>query len=163
MCVPNFFLWSQACEPVFRPVNGWITFSERGMLTQKLRSPPLRIHSCQRSPVLQSWIWSEWSLACSACSKFLSSSSFSFILFSVLYRHGVNCYTTDTLDFYSYGPFNCILIHKLSRQFSAFSVCFSGLISALLDLSTIHLSMKVSFGADVILCGWLGLKHKLTN
>ena len=43
-----------------------------------------------------------------------------------------------------YGPFNCISYHTFSRQLSAFSLCSSGLISALLVLSTIiHLFMKV--------------------
>ena len=36
-----------------------------------------------------------------------------------------------------YNPFNCISFHKFSRQLSAFSVCASGLISALLVLSTV--------------------------
>ena len=34
-----------------------------------------------------------------------------------------------------YGPFNCISFHKFSRQLSAFSLCSSGLIFALLVLS----------------------------
>ena len=38
-----------------------------------------------------------------------------------------------------YGPFNCILFHKFSRQLSVFSLCSSGLISALLVLSTMYL------------------------
>ena len=29
--------------------------------------------------------------------------------------------------------------------------------------STIYFFMKVSFSPDIILCGWLGLKHQLTN
>ena len=33
-----------------------------------------------------------------------------------------------------YGPFNCISFKKFSRQFSAFSLCSSGLLSALLVL-----------------------------
>ena len=36
---------------------------------------------------------------------------------------------------------------------SAFSLCCSGLISALLVLSTIYLVMKVSLSPDIILCG----------
>ena len=60
------------------------------------------------------------------------------------------------------GPFNCISFHKYSRQLSAFSLCTSSLISALLLLSTIYLFMKVSFCLDIILCGWTGLKHRLT-
>ena len=62
-----------------------------------------------------------------------------------------------------YSPFNCISFCKFSRQPSASSLCSSGLISALLVLSTMYLSMKVSFSPDVILYGWLGLKHQLTN
>ena len=40
-----------------------------------------------------------------------------------------------------YGPFNRISFPKFSRQLSAFSLCCSGLISALLVLLTIYLSM----------------------
>ena len=60
-----------------------------------------------------------------------------------------------------YDPFNCISFHKFSWQLSAF--CSSGLISALLVLSTIYLFIKVSFGPDIILCGWLGLKRQPAN
>ena len=63
----------------------------------------------------------------------------------------------------SYGPFSCISFLKFSRQLSAFPLCSSGLISALLVLSTTYLFMKVSFSPDVILCVWLGLKHQLIN
>ena len=59
-----------------------------------------------------------------------------------------------------FGPFNCISFHKFSRHLSAFSLCSSGLISALTVLSAIYLCMKVSFSPDIILCGWLGLKRK---
>ena len=62
-----------------------------------------------------------------------------------------------------YGPFNCISFHKFPRQVSAFSLFSSGLISALLVLSTVCLFMTVSFSPDIIPCGWLGLKHQLTN
>ena len=62
-----------------------------------------------------------------------------------------------------YGPFDCISFHKFSRQFSAFSLGSSGLISASLVLSTIYLFMKVSLSPDRILCGWLGLKHQATS
>ena len=62
-----------------------------------------------------------------------------------------------------YGPFNCTSFHKFSRQLSAFSLCSSGLTSALSVFSTIYLFMKVSFSPDIILCGWLGLKHQLTS
>ena len=60
------------------------------------------------------------------------------------------------------GPFNCISFHKFSWKLSAFSLFSFGLISALLVLSTTYLFMKVSFSPDIILCGWLGLKHQLT-
>ena len=62
-----------------------------------------------------------------------------------------------------YGPFNCISFHIFSQHLSAFLLCSSGLISALLVLSTIYLYMTVSFRPDIILCGWLGFKHQLTN
>ena len=65
--------------------------------------------------------------------------------------------------FYLYGPFNCISFPKSSRQLSVFSLCPSGLISALLVLSTTCLFRKVSFSPDIILSGWLGLEHQLTN
>ena len=60
-----------------------------------------------------------------------------------------------------YCPFNSISFHKFSRQLFAFSLCPSGLNSALLVLSTIYLFMKVSLSPDIILCGWLGSKHQL--
>ena len=40
-----------------------------------------------------------------------------------------------------YGPFNCILFHKIFRHLSAISLCSSGLIFALLVLSTIYISL----------------------
>ena len=43
-----------------------------------------------------------------------------------------------------YGPLNCISFHNFSRQLSVFSLCFSGLISALLVLSTIYISLRKS-------------------
>ena len=61
------------------------------------------------------------------------------------------------------APFNWISFHKFSLQLSIFSLCSSGLISALWVLSTICLCMKVSLSPDIILYGWLGLKHQLTN
>ena len=57
------------------------------------------------------------------------------------------------------GPFKCISFHKFSRQLSAFSLCSSGLLSASWVRSTIYLLTKVSLSPDIILCGWLGLKH----
>ena len=62
-----------------------------------------------------------------------------------------------------YGPFNCISLHKFSRQLSVFSFCSCGLSSVYLLLSAIYLFMKVSFGPDIIPSGWLGSKHQLTN
>ena len=59
--------------------------------------------------------------------------------------------------------FKCISLHKLSQQISAFLLFSSGFISALLDLSTIHLFMKVSFSPDTIPFGWLGSKRQLIN
>ena len=62
-----------------------------------------------------------------------------------------------------YGPFNCILFHKFSWRLCAFQLCSSGLISALLVLSTFYHFMKVSFSPDIIPSCWLGSKHQLTN
>ena len=62
-----------------------------------------------------------------------------------------------------YCPFNCISFHTFSRQLSAFSFCSSGLISALLVLSTVYLFMKFSLSPDIILCDWLGWKHQLSH
>ena len=63
------------------------------------------------------------------------------------------------VHFSLYGPFTCISFHKFSPQLSVFSFCSFGLISAVLVLSTIYLFEKVSLSPDIILCGWLGLKH----
>ena len=46
---------------------------------------------------------------------------------------------------------------------SPLSHCSSGLISALLVLSTIYLFTKVFLSPDIILCGCMGLKHQLTS
>ena len=62
-----------------------------------------------------------------------------------------------------YGHFTCISFHKFSGQLAAFLLCSSGLISAVLVLSTIYLFMTVSLSPDVLPCGWLGWKHQLTN
>ena len=60
------------------------------------------------------------------------------------------------------GSFNCISFYKFSQELSAFSLCSSGLISALLSFQ-LYISIKVSLSPDMILCGWLGLKQQLTN
>ena len=52
-----------------------------------------------------------------------------------------------------------LLFQEFSRQLSAFSLCSSCFVSALLALST----TKVSLVPDIILCGWQGLKYQLTN
>ena len=62
-----------------------------------------------------------------------------------------------------YNPFNCICFHKFSWQFSIFSLCSSGVTSALLVLWTICLFVKVSFSPDITQSGWLGSKHQSTN
>ena len=59
----------------------------------------------------------------------------------------------SSVCFHLYSPFTCILLHKFSRQLSTFSLSSSGLVSALLVLSTIYLFMKVSLSPDLILCG----------
>ena len=73
-------------------------------------------------------------------------------------------------------PVHCILVSisvfmALSTVFhsiispdnSVFSFCSSGLISASLVLSTMHLFTKVSFSPNIFLYGWLGLKLQLPN
>ena len=56
-------------------------------------------------------------------------------------------------------------VHSISSPSNSlpFSLCSSGLISVLLVLSTIYLFAKVSLSPDIILRGWLSLKHQLTN
>ena len=49
-----------------------------------------------------------------------------------------------------YGPFNFTSFDEFSRQLSVFSLCSSGLFSALLVLSAVYLFMKVSFSSDII-------------
>ena len=62
-----------------------------------------------------------------------------------------------------YGPFNCISFHTFSGQLSAFSICSSDPISALLVIQTKYLFMKASLSPDIILCVWQSLKHQRTN
>ena len=63
---------------------------------------------------------------------------------------------SSCIYFSLYGPFNCISFHEFFQQLSVFSLCSSGLISALLVLSTVFLFMKVSFSPGIIPSGWLG-------
>ena len=72
------------------------------------------------------------------------------------------CAITGKLELI-YGLFNYISFHKFSQQLSIFSLCSSGLNTSLLILSTIYLFTKVSLSTDIILYGWLGFKHQLTN
>ena len=65
---------------------------------------------------------------------------------SVVYAFHINQPSLPT-------PFNLFLCQFLSRKIPAFSFCASGLVSALLALSTTYLIMKVSLSPDVIPCG----------
>ena len=67
------------------------------------------------------------------------------------------------VNFCLYGPLNCISFYEFSRQLSVFSLYSSGLVSALVVLSTVCLFMKVSFSPDIIPSARLGSKHQLTN
>ena len=49
------------------------------------------------------------------------------------------------VSFCLYGPFNCVSFHKFSRQLSAFSICSSGLNSALLVLLTAYFIYKYMY------------------
>ena len=80
--------------------------------------------------------------------------TFFFFLFVNSVLVSVSVFMALSTIFHSINsPHNCPLSH---------SVLLS-LISALLILSTLYLFMKTSLSTDVILCGWLGLKHQLTN
>ena len=65
--------------------------------------------------------------------------------------------------FLSLWPFHLYLIPYSLPQLSIFSLCSSGLISALLVLSTIHLFVKVSFSPYIIHSCCLASKHHLAN
>ena len=67
------------------------------------------------------------------------------------------------LDLILLVPFNCISFRKFSRQLSTFLLCSFGLNSAWWVISTVYFFMKVSFSPDIILGGWIGLKHCTTN
>ena len=69
------------------------------------------------------WTYNNPALFCLQCQPSLAHS---FLFCSCVY-------------FCLYGPFNSISFHKFSRQLSVFSLCSSGLMSALLVLSTISL------------------------
>ena len=66
-------------------------------------------------------------------------------------------------------PFYSVLVSvsvflALSTVFhSANSPNNSPLFHSVIPVFQIYLFMKISFSADIILCGWLGLKHQLTN
>ena len=44
-----------------------------------------------------------------------------------------------------------------------YSLWLAGLKAPTNSVPTMYLFMKFSLSPDVILCGWLGLKHRLTN
>ena len=56
------------------------------------------------------------------------------------------------------GRFSGISFRKFSQRLSVFSLCSSGLISALLFLTTMYLFMKVSFSPDIFFVWLTGLK-----
>ena len=94
-----------------------------------------------------------------------------------LHMVGMLQFMSDINELSLYTPFYSVLVSvsvfmallnfisflEFSRQLSVFSFSSSGLISALLVLSTIYLSMKVSFSPDIFHSGCLGSKHQLTN
>ena len=120
----------------------------------------------------------EITVDCCCCTLCIGISFFSFFFnFTVLYvfilgrlflRHKLTELAHSFLFrsfvcFCLHGPFNCISFHELSRQLSVFSLCSSGLISALLALSAIYLFVKVSFSPDIIPRGCLCSIYQLTN
>ena len=68
----------------------------------------------------------------------------------------------SSVYFFLYDPFNWVSFHKFSRQFAAFSLCSSGLLSALSVLSTVFLFVKIFFSPDIILL-WLTWLKTPTN
>ena len=161
-------------------------YCDRILQMQKLRSHLLRIQSYQRVPLLrlkkvriQLWVLHQRTemFAFLIFTFLVHSTSFVPILFTHVSsgspsRGGnVTVYVWYKLTklahsflfrscvyFSLYGPFNCISFHKFSQQLSIFSLCSSGLISALLVLSTKYLFMKVSFSPDM-----LGSKRQITH
>ena len=98
-------------------------------------------HNCESSPRGLTFTW--WGCCCLCLLHKPAELAHSFVFCSCVY-------------FCLYGPFNCISFHTFSRQLSAFSLCFSGLISAFLVLSTIYLFIKVFFSPDKsLMADWL--------
>ena len=125
----------------------------------------LRIFVCILRPILY-WemqnIWS-WSCACSHGLTFRWWSCCGLCLWHKPFELAHSFLFCSFVCFCLYGPFKCISFHTFSRQLSAFSLCSSGLMSALLVVTTVYLFMKVFFSPDIILCGWLNLiKHQWT-
>ena len=65
--------------------------------------------------------------------------------------------------FLSLCPYQPYFISWILSTTLRFLTLFFRSYLCLLVLSTTFLFMKVSFRSDIILCGWLGLKHQLTN
>ena len=92
-----------------------------------------------------------WWACCGLCQKDMNQPSLPTSFYSVL---------VSLLSLY--GPFNGTSFQKFSRKPSTFLLCSSGLISALLVLSTIYLFVDVSgnpINSDVVPGGSLGSKH----
>ena len=62
----------------------------------------------------------------------------------------------SSVCFCLYDPFNCISVKIFSKPLSTFWIFFWSYFSLIG-------SLKVSLSPDIILCGWLGLNHRLTN
>ena len=149
-------LWWPTVSPRLKLIFFSVVKSESGFLsecvfTQRSVLPfgVASLSSCSFRPCWLTFMW--WGCFYGLCKRHKPTElAHSFLFCSFVY-------------FCLCGPFNCISFHNFSRQLSAFSFCSSGLISALLVLSTMHHFMKVCFSPDIIPGGWLGSKHQLTN
>ena len=59
--------------------------------------------------------------------------------------------------------FNRISFHNFSRKLSAFSLFLPVLFLSYWSFQLHFIFMKVFLSPDIILCGWLGSEHELTN
>ena len=74
-----------------------------------------------------------------------------------------SCLFCSCVYFCLYGLFNCISFHLILPTTLLFLTLFFRSYFCLIGPFNHFFYIKVSVSADIILCGWLGLKHQQTN
>ena len=115
--------------------------------------------------MLKWWKWLLWITVMNSCSSSWSGdvAVYVFDVFDINHRACPLLFVLFLCLFVSLWPFPLYCIPWILQTTLCFLTLFFWSLSALVVLSTVYLFMKVSLSPDIILCGWLGLGHQLTN